>query len=269
MGNGGTSVGSDLNRPLVLVGKGVTFDTGGINLKGANSMKTMKHDMGGAAATLGIAWALARSGYKRPIEVWLAVVENNIDSKAYRPDEVITSITGDTIEIVHTDAEGRMVLADTLAIASRKVNIPSIHGNTDFSKLSPKLMIDAATLTGTCISSLSNRYIGVFTNRNNKIPLIIETGNECGERLWPFPLDDDYNDDLKSDIADVLQCRQATEADHIYATSFMKRFVSPSVSWFHFDLGSAHRPGGLGHVSTDYTGAGVRSGCALIKKMID
>ena len=263
----GKSGGKDDNRPLVIVGKGVTYDTGGVNIKSANSMKTMKHDMGGAAAALGMVWALANTGYSRPIEVWLAIAENNIDHNAYRPDDVVTAITGDTIEVVHTDAEGRMLLADTLAIASRKAHIPSIHGSELSSTLSPKLMIDAATLTGTCISSLSNRYIGTFTNRPNLVNDIITAGSTSGERLWPFPCDDDYAEDLKSDIADVLQCRQPTEADHIYATSFLKRFVSPSVSWIHLDLGSAYRSGGLGHIGTDYTGAGVRSGVELIRNM--
>ena len=92
-------------------------------------------------------------------------------------------------------------------------------------------------------------------------------GKESGERIWPFPLDDDFNDDLKSDIADVLQCRQPTEADHIYAATLLKRFVNPSTAWVHLDLGSAHRPGGLGAVPTDCTGAGVRAACEILRRL--
>jgi leucyl aminopeptidase len=262
----GAGASLSMQRPVVLVGKGVTYDTGGINLKSANSMKTMKHDMGGSAAALGTLLALTQTSFPYPVECWLAIVENNIDVNAYRPDDVVTAVTGTSIEIVHTDAEGRMILADVLALASRKVRKLAFHSLND--ALSPSLMIDFATLTGTCISSLSNRYIGAFTNRRNYVEQIIQAGESCGERVWPFPCDDDFEEDLKSDIADVLQCRQPTEADHIYATSFLKMFVNPAVPWVHLDLGSAYRPGGLGHVGSDYTGSGVRAATAIIKKIL-
>ena len=235
----------------------VTADTGGINLKSANSMKTMKHDMSGSSVALGVFGALAQMKFPYPLECWLAIVENNNGPLAYRPDDVVTAVTGDTIEVVHSDAEGRMLLADVLALASRRVRIPSMHGITDV--LSPKVVCDFATLTGTCVSSLSNRYIGAFSNKKELLPQLIQAGESSGERVWPFPCDDDFAEDLKSDIADTLQCRQPTEADHIYATSFLKRFVSPAVPWVHFDLASSHRPGGLGVVTSDYTGAGVRA----------
>eukprot|EP00596_Hydrurales_sp_CCMP1899_P008392 CAMPEP_0119041010 /NCGR_PEP_ID=MMETSP1177-20130426/11093_1 /TAXON_ID=2985 /ORGANISM="Ochromonas sp, Strain CCMP1899" /LENGTH=633 /DNA_ID=CAMNT_0007006619 /DNA_START=8 /DNA_END=1907 /DNA_ORIENTATION=+ len=225
---GNEGVGNTVERPIVLVGKGVCYDTGGINLKSAGSMKTMKHDMGGSAAALGTFLALTQTEFPYPVECWLAIVENNIDSLAYRPDDVVTAVTGDTIEVVHTDAEGRMLLADVLALASRKVNLPSVNS---MNSLSPRLLIDFATLTGTCITSLSNRYIGVFTNRKEYVTDLITAGEACGERVWPFPLDDDFDEDLKSDIADVLQCRVSSESDHIYAASFLKRFVNPMVPW--------------------------------------
>ena len=259
--------GSD-TRPLVVIGKGVTYDTGGVNVKGANSMKTMKHDMSGAASALGICWALAHSDFPFPIECWLPIVENNIDARGYRPDDVVSAVTGETIEVVHTDAEGRMLLADTLALASRKVIRPMIHGRGDLAAMSPCLVLDAATLTGTCISALSNRYIGVFSNRDDLLTLACGVGHAVGERCWGLPADDDFAEDLKSDIADILQCRQPTEADHIYAMSFLRRFVNPAVPWIHMDLGSAFRVGGLGHVSTDYTGSGVRAGVGLIHALL-
>ena len=133
----------------------------------------------------------------------MALAENNIDSSAYRPDDVVTAVTGSSVEVVHTDAEGRMLLADVLALASREVTKPDMH---DFGVLSPKLLIDFATLTGTCITSLTNRYIGVFSNRQDISEGVIKAGRTCGERLWPFPVDADYDDDLKSDVADILQC---------------------------------------------------------------
>jgi leucyl aminopeptidase len=98
---------------------------------------------------------------------------------------------------------------------------------------------------------------------------VVQAGRDCGERAWAFPLDDDFAEDLKSDVADVLQCRVATEADHIYAATFLKRFVSPSAPWLHLDLGSAFRPGGLGHVATDFTGSGVRLACAVILNVMN
>lgn len=252
-------------RPLVLVGKGVTYDTGGINLKSANSMKTMKHDMAGSSVALGVFMALAKMKVSYPIECWLAIAENNNSPGAYRPDDVVTALTGETIEVVHSDAEGRMLLADVLSLASRKVRITGVHAVDDV--LSPKYLLDFATLTGTCITSLTNRYIGALSNRKECVQPLITAGERSGERVWPFPCDDDFAEDLKSDIADVLQCRQPTEADHIYATSFLKRFVSPAVPWVHLDLGSAYRPGGQGHVSTDYTGSGVRAAIELLNQL--
>ena len=282
-------------RSIALVGKGVCYDTGGLNLKGkynhivlsllygnhftyfhyslelgANSMRTMKHDMTGSSIALGLFYSLSKLRdhglLKDPIECWLPIVENNINVNAYRPDDVVCSITGETIEVVHTDAEGRMLLADVLPLASRKVVKKEIHKNF-VDEERPKLIIDFATLTGTCISSLSNRYIGSFSNRNYLNDIVMKAGVNTGDRAWPFPLDDDFGDDLKSDIADLLQCRQSTEADHIYAAYFLKNFVCPKVPWIHLDIGSAYRPGGLGQVSSDYTGSGVRLGWEIIDKL--
>ncbi len=264
--NEGDEASKQKGSPIVLVGKGITFDTGGVNVKTANSMKTMKGDMMGSSAALGTLFALSKMEVDYPVECWLAILENNLGPNAMRPDDIIESVTGETIEIVHTDAEGRLILADTLALASRKVRLNKVHGFQD--TLSPKCVVDYATLTGTMISSLSNRYIGVMTNKENVFPSIINAGTSCGERLWPFPIDEDYGEDLKSDIADLLQCRQPTEADHIYAAYFLKNFVNPATPWFHFDLASSHRPGGLGHIPSDFTGTGVRASIALLEEFI-
>ena len=164
---------------------------------------------------------------------------------------------------MNTDAEGRLILSDILALASRKTRKSKVHGFSD--TMSPRCVVDFATLTGTCISSLSNRYVGVMTNREDSMVDILTSSDACGERMWPFPIDDDFGDDLKSDIADYLQCRQPVEADHIYAAYFLKQFMNPAVPWFHFDMASSYRAGGLGHVGTDFTGCGVRSSISLLE----
>jgi len=264
----GVSGRGDRSRPVVLVGKGVCYDTGGVNLKSADNMKSMKTDMAGSSAALGVFMALTQSGnFTNPLECWLALAENNVNYNSYRPDDVVTAVTGDTIEMVHTDAEGRLLLADVLALASRKVYKKDIHGPKPiFGEVSaPRLVVDFATLTGATIKSLTTRYIGAFTNKNFLLSDIIKAGEISGERMWPFPLDDDYADDLQSDVADVLQCRVVSDADHIYAAMFLKRFVNPSVNWLHLDLGSAHRGNGLGHVPTEYTGSGVRAALQFIR----
>jgi leucyl aminopeptidase len=252
-----------IKTPIVLVGKGVTYDTGGINLKPANSMRTMKGDMAGSAAALGVIHALTQLNVRVPVECWLGIVENNSGRDAFRPDDIVNVVTGESVEIVNTDAEGRLILSDILALASRKIRKSKVHGFSD--TMSPRCVIDFATLTGTCISSLSTRYVGVMTNRDDSMVDILTSSEACGERMWPFPVDDDFGDDLKSDIADYLQCRQPVEADHIYAAYFLKQFMNPAVPWFHFDMASSYRAGGLGHVGTDFTGCGVRSSISLLE----
>ncbi|RKZ45466.1 MAG: leucyl aminopeptidase family protein, partial [Gammaproteobacteria bacterium] len=148
---------------LTLVGKGICYDTGGTNLKPANYMFGMHEDMQGSAVALGTFLALTRMKVNFPVECWLALAMNHIGPKAYKPNDVVTASDGTTIEIVHTDAEGRMVLADTLALAS---------------KLKPKLMIDYATLTGACMYSLGTAYSGAFTNKEEFIPTLIEAGKD-------------------------------------------------------------------------------------------
>lgn len=168
----------NIHKPIVLVGKGVCYDTGGINVKSASTMKGMKIDMAGSATALSTFIALQSTEIKDiyPIECWLAIAENNMNINAFRPDDVVYAVTGDSIEVVHTDAEGRMLLADTLALATRSIVNPRIHTKQSLEVTTPKIVVDFATLTGTCITSLSNRYIGAFTNRKEFIPTIIETG---------------------------------------------------------------------------------------------
>jgi len=230
-------------RTLALVGKGICFDTGGVNVKPAKHMNGMHEDMQGSAVALGTLLALTLQRVDFAVDCWLALAENHIGSRAYKPNDVVTACNGTSIEIRHTDAEGRMVLADTLALASRG---------------KPDVMIDYATLTGTCIYALSTRYSGVFSNRNTLLDTLIAAGRGSGERVWPFPQDADFDEALKSDIADTLQCTLEGDADHILATRFLNRFVDPAIHWIHVDLSASSHKGGLAHIPTDTTGFGVR-----------
>lgn len=227
---------------LALVGKGICFDTGGVNVKGARHMYGMHEDMQGSAVALGTLAALTELKVPFAVDAWLALARNDIGPDAYRPNEVVTAMNGTTIEIVHTDAEGRMVLADTLSLAC---------GGR------PKLVIDYATLTGACVYALGTGYSGAFTNRPAWAARIIKAGRESGERVWPFPLDDDYAEALKSDIADVKQCVLEGEADHMLAALFLRRFLVGDPDWIHLDLSAGRHKGGLGPIPTDVTGFGV------------
>jgi leucyl aminopeptidase len=232
------------NRPAVaLVGKGICFDTGGVNVKPARFMLGMQGDMQGSAVALGTLLALADLKVDYPVEAWLALAMNHIGPHAYKPTDVVTASNGTTIEVIHTDAEGRMVLADTLALCSRT---------------RPGLIIDYATLTGSCVSAIGKAYSGIFTNRSEWWMPLIENGRLSGERVWPFPLDKDYDKALESTIADTRQCAEEGPADHILAARFLLRFVGEGIPWIHLDLSSASNRDGLAHVPTHYNGFGVR-----------
>jgi leucyl aminopeptidase len=198
--------------------------------------------MAGSAVALGTLQALTRLGAGYAVDCWLALAENHLGPQSYKPNDVVTASDGTSIEIVHTDAEGRMVLADTLAFAART---------------KPRLVIDYATLTGACVYALSTRYSGVFGNRDDLLVRLTEVGRQSGERVWPFPMDADYDELLKSDIADIKQCTVESEADHILAARFLNRFVPAAVPWIHVDLSAHSHKGGLAHVPGDVTGFGV------------
>ena len=236
---------------IALVGKGILFDTGGVNLKPHRSMLDMHIDMSGSAVALATLLALAELQAPIAADAWLAVTENQIGPNAYRPQEVVRAANGVTIQVIHTDAEGRMVLADTLALAGRT---------------RPRFMIDFATLTGAAVYSLTERMSGVLTNRPKLAPKLVEAGRASGERVWNFPFDADYDSDLESKVADILQCSVDGKGDHILATRFLSRFVPEDVPWAHVDLSSATRTGGLAHINTDITGFGVRYALELILK---
>lgn len=237
------------NGSLALVGKGICFDTGGTNLKPARHMHGMHEDMEGSAVALGTLLALTELKVDFPVDCWLALAQNHIGPKAYKQNDVVMAANGTTIEIMHTDAEGRMVLADTLTFASR---------------VKPRLIMDYATLTGACVGALSTRMSGAVTNRMAYVPTVIEAGWKSGERVWPFPLEKDFDKALKSSIADVKQCTLDNDADHIIAASFLRKFIEGDLPWVHLDLSGGNHKGGLAHIPTDITGFGVRFSLNLL-----
>ena len=234
---------------VALVGKGICYDTGGVNVKPARHMFGMHQDMTGSAVALATLLTLQALEVPFAVDAWLALAANHIGPDAYQPNDIVRAADGTSIEIVHTDAEGRMVLADTLLLATAG---------------KPALTIDYATLTGTCIYALGKGYSGIFTNRPSLLTLLTETGQASGERVWPFPLDADYDKAIESTVADVKQCAMEGEADHIVAARFLHRFIQGGTPWIHLDLASANRKGGLAHIATDETGFGVRYTCNLL-----
>lgn len=237
-------------RPEVsLVGKGILFDTGGNNLKPHRSMLDMHTDMGGSAVALASLIALAELRSPLHAEAWLAISENRIGPTAYRPQDVLRAANGVTVQVIHTDAEGRLALADTLVLASRA---------------RPKLIVDFATLTGTAEYALTTRMSAVFANTDALTERLVRAGQSSGERIWPFPMDADFDSDIESKVADVAQCSLDSAGDHIHAARFLSRFVPSGQPWAHVDLSSAVRKGGLAQVPSDITGFGVRLALALL-----
>lgn len=234
---------------LSLVGKGIIFDTGGTNLKPFTSMLDMHGDMQGSAIALGTLLAISELKLPLAVDCWLAITENRTGPKAYKSQDVVTAANGKTIQTIHTDAEGRMVLADTLTFASRE---------------KPRLMLDYATLTGAAVNAISTRYSAVFTNRADWHPRLKRTGERSGERVWPFPIGKEFLEDLKSDVADLMQCSPAPHGDHILAGSFLAEFVENDTPWVHVDLASSNHKGGLGHVPSEVTGFGIRYTMSLL-----
>jgi leucyl aminopeptidase len=227
--------------------------TGGHNLKPARYMHGMHEDMNGSAVALGALLAATQAKLPVKIDCWLAIAQNHISPKAYKQNDVITALNGTTIEVIHTDAEGRMVLADALTLASRG---------------KPDLMLDFATLTGSMITALGNRYSGVLGNRPELLCKAVGAGHACGERVNAFPLDGDYDEALESKVADIKQCTLDGEADHILAARFLSKFIEGDVPWLHMDLAASNHKGGLGAVGSDVTGFGVAWGVQMIHEWL-
>jgi leucyl aminopeptidase len=240
--------GQGSGKTVAFVGKGICFDTGGHNLKPAKYMQGMHEDMNGSAVVLGILAAASKLKLPVALEGWVALAENHISPQAYRQNEVITALNGTTIEVVHTDAEGRMVLADTLTLAA---------------KGKPDLIADFATLTGSMHYALGSRMSGVFATSSALAHQASRAAISSGERIVVFPYPEDYDSSLDSTVADVKQCSMEGEADHILATRFLSRFVGDT-PWLHMDLSGHSCKGGLGAVMSDANGFGVAWGIALL-----
>jgi leucyl aminopeptidase len=209
--------------PVVgLVGKGVTFDTGGISLKPSTNMHFMKSDMGGGAAVIGTFIAAAQLGLPIRLVGAIPIAENTTDGTAVKPGDVIGSHAGKTIEVTDTDAEGRLILADALSYLIQ-------HEKTD-------VLIDLATLTGSVIRALGYFAAGLFTASDDLSRALLKAGQSSGERLWPFPMWDEYGSDLKSDVADLRNFTGKPMAECISAAKFLENFTGGHPAWAHLDI---------------------------------
>ena len=208
-------------KPIAFVGKGVVFDTGGISIKPAAGMEDMKGDMGGAAAVSGLMRTLALRKAKVNAVGIVGLVENMPDGKAQRPGDIVTSMSGQTIEVINTDAEGRLVLADILTYVQK----------TD----EPVAMIDLATLTGAILVALGNQYAGLFSNNDGLAEELSKAGQETGERVWRMPLGPDYDKMIDSKFADMKNIG-ARNAGAITGAQFIQRFVEKDTPWAHLDV---------------------------------
>jgi leucyl aminopeptidase len=231
-------------KPLAFVGKGVTFDTGGICLKPSAGMNDMKYDMGGSAVVAGLIRALAGRKAKVNAVGVLGLVENMPSGSAQRPSDVVKSMSGQTIEVLDTDAEGRLVLADVLWYAQ--------------DRFKPELMIDLATLTGAIGIALGEHYAGLFSNNDGLCDHLRKAGECVGERLWRLPLGEKYDNEINSDIADVKNLGPRGKGGSITAAQFLSRFVN-NVPWAHLDIASVTwSDKGLAIAEKGATGYGVR-----------
>jgi len=209
------------DQPIAFVGKGVTFDTGGISIKPASGMEQMKWDMGGAGTVVGLMKALAGRKAKVNVVAIVGLVENMPSGNASRPGDVVTSMSGQTIEVINTDAEGRLVLADALWYCQ--------------DRYAPKFMIDLATLTGAIIVTLGNEHAGIFTDDDAIASRLSASGDEVGDKVWRLPLHDDYDKRINCDIADMSNMGSPAGAGSITAAQFLKRFTNDT-PWCHMDV---------------------------------
>jgi leucyl aminopeptidase len=207
-------------QPVAFVGKGVCFDTGGISIKPSASMEDMKGDMGGAACVVGLMHALAARKAKANVIGAIGLVENMPDGNAQRPGDIVTSMSGQTIEIINTDAEGRLVLADVLWYVAKKHK--------------PKFMVDLATLTGAILVALGVEYAGLFSNNDTLAERLTAAGQETGERVWRMPLGPEYDKQIDSQFADMKNTG-GRNGGSITAAQFLQRFVDDT-PWAHLDI---------------------------------
>lgn len=231
--------------PIAFVGKGVTFDTGGISLKPGANMDEMKMDMGGSAAVVGLMKTLARRKAKVNVVGVVGLVENMPAGNAYRPGDILTSYAGKTIEVLNTDAEGRLVLADCLTYVQQTYK--------------PKTVIDLATLTGAILVALGHEYCGTFSNNEALWGQLEKCSKTTGEKLWRMPLDPVWHKEVQSDIADVQNTGRSRNAGSSTAAEFLHHFIEEGVEWAHLDIaGTAWRKSDQATVPKFGSGFGVR-----------
>ncbi len=236
--------------PIALVGKGVTFDAGGISLKPAEKMDEMKMDMGGAAAVLGTMQAAAQLKLPLNLVAVVPAVENMPSGTAIRPGDILTSLSGKTIEVMNTDAEGRLILADALTYVGR---------------FEPKIVIDLATLTGACIIALGNQAAAALGNDDDLLQQLLQAGERSGERFWQMPLWDEYSEQIKSNFADVKNTG-GRAAGTITAAAFLQKFAA-DYNWAHLDIaGMAWEEQGKAGQPKGGTGFGVRALIEYLRK---
>ena len=241
--NGADGTKTD-EKPMAFVGKGVTFDTGGISLKQPAGMEDMKWDMGGAGAVAGAMLALALRGAKANVVGVCGLVENMPDGNAQRPGDVVTSMSGQTVEVINTDAEGRLVLCDALTWTQKTY--------------APSMVVDLATLTGAIIAALAHEYAGIFSNDDALADKLIAAGKASGDPLWRFPMGPAYDKMIDSQIADMKNMG-SRYAGSITAAQFLARFIDKGTPWAHLDIAGmvwADKPGATWDKGA--TGYGVR-----------
>ena len=246
---------SGASKKVALVGKGITFDTGGISLKPGSGMEDMISDMGGSAAQLAVIAAAARLELPVRIDAWLPLAENMPSGTATRPGDVITHYGGITSEVINTDAEGRLVLADAIARACED---------------DPAYLIETATLTGAQLVALGNRTAGVMGSDQLR-DLIAETGRGVGEQAWAMPLLEEQEDELKSPIADIRNTHNARTGGMLFAGLYLSRFVPEDIEWAHIDIAGPAWNGGApyGYTPKRATGAPVRTIVETLSRLVD
>ncbi len=239
--------------PIALVGKGVCFDTGGISLKPAGGMEDMKADMGGAACVTGTMLALAKRKAKTNAVGIIGLVENMPDGNAQRPGDIVKSMSGQTIEVLNTDAEGRLVLADILWFAQEKFK--------------PQAVVNFATLTGAIIVALGKEHAGLFSNNDRLAERLSHAGQEAREKVWRLPLTDNYNKMMNSKTADMRNIGGGREAGSITAAQFLQRFIKKGQAWAHVDIAGTAMGTKLSPTSPAWaSGFGVRLVHRLIQR---
>lgn len=252
---GGAKGAKRAKKPALLVGKTITYDTGGLSLKVNNGMRGMKGDKDGGCAVVGAMHAIATViKPSRPVVALLVSAENSVSDEAYRPDDILTFRNGVTVEVTNTDAEGRLVLADALCWACEKED--------------PAYIVDIATLTGGVVTALGSTYAGLFCEDDALRAKVERSSDSCGERVWRLPMHQEYRDMMKSTVADIVNSNPNRKAHPIQGAAFLSYFVQDGVPWCHLDIAGVHVSEGESgpYAKETPTGFGVRLMAGLLEK---